>query len=74
MQIYGWELLVVSIDPDKFSDERFCESKDLMLLICYVTWSDHMWKGLWTFMGGSPSKLVPTFAYLLVFGLVQIEI
>ena len=68
MQIYEWEHLVVSQNPDKFSDHRFYESGDLMFSICHVTSHDHMLKGLCVFMGGSPSHYAITFhvSWLLV--------
>ena len=55
MQIYEWEHLVVSQNPDKFSDHRFYESGDLMFSICHVTSHDRMLKELRVFTGGSPS-------------------
>ena len=42
--------------PDKFSDHRFCENGDLMLLICNLTSRDQNLKGLCAFMVANLSQ------------------
>ena len=56
MQLYGWDLQVVSHHPNKFGDHRHCGNGDLMFLICHMTSRDHMLKGLYGFIGGSPLR------------------
>ena len=54
MQIYGWELLAVFYHPDKSFDHKNCDAKDIMFFICHMTSLEHMFKGLFKFVGGSP--------------------
>ena len=54
MCLYEWNLPVVSYQPDKFADQRHCDTGDLMLLIIEVTLRDHFLKGLYNFMVVSP--------------------
>ena len=51
---YGWELLAICHRPDKSCDHKHCDSGDLMLLVFQVTSREHMFKGLYKFVGGSP--------------------
>ena len=41
-------------DPDKFSDNRFCDSGDSMFLICHVNSCDHMVNRFCVFVGEAP--------------------
>ena len=54
MQIYRQELLAICHPPDKFCDHKYYDNGDLMFLICHVTSSEHMFKVLYEFTGGSP--------------------
>ena len=54
MRIYGWELLAVCHHPDKSCDYKYCDSGDIMFLICHVTSLEHMFIGLYEFMDGGP--------------------
>ena len=45
MRIYGWEFLKVCKQTDKSCVHKHYDSEDIMLLICYVTSSEHMFKG-----------------------------
>ena len=54
MQIYRQELLAIRHPPDKSCDHKYYDNGDLMFLICHVTSSEHMFKVLYEFIGGSP--------------------
>ena len=54
MQIHEWELLAVCHHTDKSCDHNHCNSGDIMFLICHVTSREHMFKGLYEFMGEAP--------------------
>ena len=54
---------------DRSCDHKHCDSGDIMLLICLMTSSQHLFKELCGFMGGSSSQcLVATSDHLTVFG------
>ena len=57
MQIYGWELLAVFYHPDKSFDHKNCDAKDIVFFICHMTSLEHMFKGLFEFVGGSPNDM-----------------
>ena len=40
----------------KFRDHRYCDSGHIMILICYVTSRNHVFKELCVFIGRSPSR------------------
>ena len=42
MQIHRGDLLTACHNPDKFGNHKDCDSKDIVLLICYVISRDHM--------------------------------
>ena len=74
MQIYRQELLAIRHPPDKFCDHKYYDNEDLMFLICHVTSSEHMFKVLYEFTGGSPLPWVTTWPCLVAIGIVQVEI
>ena len=41
---------------DKSSEHKHCSGGDIMFLVCHMTTREHMFKGLWEFMGGSLSR------------------
>ena len=41
---------------DKSCDHKCCDGGDIMKSICHMTFREHTWKGLYEFMGGSPSR------------------
>ena len=45
----------VVLPLDKFGDHIHCDSGDITFLICHVTLGDRLLKGIYEFMGGSPS-------------------
>ena len=49
--------LTVCHHPDNSCDHRHCDSGGIMIvfLICHVTSPEYIFKGLYEFMGGSPS-------------------
>ena len=55
MQIYGWELHEVYHFPEKFGDHKNSDSRDITFLICYMIFQDNAIKGLFDFVGGTPS-------------------
>ena len=55
MGIYGLELLVVYHHPNESCDHKFCDSRDIIFLICHMTCREQMFKGIYEFIGGSPS-------------------
>ena len=69
--MFGWELLAVCHHPDKRGDHRHCDYGD-MFLICHMTLSDHMFKGLCEFMGGSSPGLVITLSCLVPIDLMPV--
>ena len=74
MQTYGWKLLTVYHHPDNFGSQTHCDSGDIMFSIWHVTSCDHVFKGLWYFIRGSPSQKVTILPCLVAVGLVQVEI
>ena len=52
-----WEFMGQSSlhHPNESCDHKFCDSRDIILLVCHVTCHEQMFKGLFEFIGGSPS-------------------
>ena len=55
MQIYGWKLLEVYHFLEKFGDHKNSDSRDITFLICYMIFRNNAIKGLFDFVGGTPS-------------------
>ena len=60
--------------PDKFCDHRHYGSGVIMFLICQLSSSKHMFKGLSEITGGSLLRPVTTLPYLVPIGQVQLKI
>ena len=71
MRIHWWEHLAVCHHPVKFGDHRQCADKFSDNRQCNNEYI--LFLGLYEFMGGSPSWQDHTFPYLVIIGLVQVE-
>ena len=74
MQIYGWEFLTVSLQPDTLCDHMHFDNKDKKFLICHVTSRNHIFKGLFEFTDQSPSELVTILPCSVAISLVHVKI
>ena len=64
--------LVISHTPPKIGGCRHCVSIDIMVLVCHMTFQDHVTKGS-SNMGRSSSGLVTILASLVVIGTLVVE-
>ena len=46
----------VSDRPAKLGGDRYCDSEDIMILVCHVILEDHITKESCDFMDRSPSR------------------
>ena len=56
MQTYGQEPIKANYHLVKFGGHRYCDSEGENVLVCDVISYDHLIKGLFDFIGKSPSR------------------
>ena len=44
MRTYDWEIFAVFRHPNKFCDHKYCDSRDILFLICNVNSRNHMFQ------------------------------